>query len=234
MSSCSFLLFTTDGQNGKIKASRTLNESLVSFYACQKKNANGINIVKGGLTVTDSEIISLLFSREEQGLRQTKEKYGKLLFSLSKNILGSDEDAAECENDTYFALWKSVPPKVPDPLSSFLCRIAKNLSLKRLREKTALKRTGITVPLDELGEAVGCDELQKHLDAKRLGKLIDSFLDTLDSENRRLFVKRYWFCCDTSALAAEFGLSENTVHKRLSRTRQKLKAYLIKEGAYDE
>lgn len=184
--------------------------------------------------MTDSEIISLLFSREEQGLRQTKEKYGKLLFSLSKNILASDEDAAECENDTYFALWKSVPPKEPDPLSAFLCRIAKNLSLKRLREKTALKRTGITVPLDELGEAVGCDELQRHLDAKRLGKLIDSFLDTLDSENRRLFVKRYWFCCDTSALAAEFGLSENTVHKRLSRTRQKLKAYLIKEGAYHE
>lgn len=184
--------------------------------------------------MTDSEIIALLFSREEQGLQKAKEKYGKLLFSLSRNILSSDEDAAECENDTYFALWKSVPPKEPDPLVSFLCRIAKNVSLKRLREKTALKRSGITVPLDELSEAVGSDELQKHLDAKRLGKLIDSFLDTLDSENRRLFVRRYWFCCDTAALAEEFGLSENTVHKRLSRTRQKLKAYLIKEGAYDE
>lgn len=184
--------------------------------------------------MTDSEIIALLFARNEQGLEKTKEKYGKLLFSLSKNILASDEDAAECENDTYYALWKSVPPKEPDPLSAFLCRIAKNLSLKRLRKKTALKRSGITVPLDELDEAIGADELQKHLDAKRLGKLIDSFLDTLDSENRRLFVKRYWFCCETSALADEFGLSENTVHKRLSRTRQKLKAYLIKEGVYHE
>lgn len=184
--------------------------------------------------MTDSEIISLLFSRDEQGLKQAKEQYGRLLFSLSKNILGSDEDAAECENDTYFALWKSVPPKNPDPLSAFLCRIAKNLSLKKLREKTALKRSGITVALDELDEAIGCDGLQKHLDAKRLGKLIDSFLDTLDNENRRLFIKRYWFCCETSVLAEEFGLSENTVHKRLSRIRQKLKAYLIKEGAYDE
>ena len=184
--------------------------------------------------MTDSEIIALLFARNEQGLKKTKEKYGKLLFSLSKNILASDEDAAECENDTYYALWKSVPPKEPDPLSAFLCRITKNLSLKRLREKTALKRSGITVPLDELDDAIGCDELQKHLDAKRLGKLIDGFLDTLDSENRQLFVKRYWFCCETSALADEFGLGENTVHKRLSRTRQKLKAYLIKEGAYHE
>lgn len=75
--------------------------------------------------MTDSEIISLLFSREEQGLRQTKEKYGKLLFSLSKNILGSDEDAAECENDTYFALWKSVPPKVPDRFLLFFAGLRK-------------------------------------------------------------------------------------------------------------
>ncbi|MGN1442740.1 MAG: RNA polymerase sigma factor [Acutalibacteraceae bacterium] len=184
--------------------------------------------------MTDSEIIALLFARNEQGLRQTKMKYGRLLFSLSKNILSSDEDAAECENDTYFALWRSVPPKEPDPLSAFLCRITKNLSLKRLREKTALKRSGVTVPLNELDEAIDADELQKHLDAKRLGKLIDSFLDTLDSENRRLFVKRYWFSCDTAELADEFGFSENTVHKRLSRTRQKLKAYLIKEDAYHE
>lgn len=184
--------------------------------------------------MTDSEIISLLFARDEQGLKQAEIKYGRLLFSLSKNILGSDEDAAECENDTYFALWKSVPPKKPDPLSAFLCRIVKNLSLKRLREKTALKRSGATVPLDELDEAIGSDELEKRLDAKRLGKLIDSFLDTLDSENRRLFVKRYWFCCGTAELADEFGFSENTVHKRLSRTRQKLKTYLIEEGAYDE
>lgn len=190
--------------------------------------------VKGGFLMSDSEIISLLFARNEQGLKEAKAKYGKLLFSLSKNIVNSDEDAAECENDTYFALWKSVPPKEPDPLSAFLCRIAKNLSLKKLREKTARKRTGITVPLEELDEAIGCDELQKHLDSKRLGKLIDSFLDTLDSENRRLFVKRYWFGCGTSVLAEEFGLSENTVHKRLSRTRQKLKAYLVKEGVYDE
>lgn len=184
--------------------------------------------------MTDSEILSLLFSRDEQGLREAEIKYGKLLFSLSKNILNSDEDAAECENDTYFALWKSVPPKKPDPLCAFLCRIVRNLSLKRLREKTALKRSGVTVPLEELDEAIGCDELQKHLDSKQLGQLIDSFLDTLDSENRRLFVRRYWFCCSTSQLSEEFNLSENNVHKRLSRTRQKLKTYLIEEGVYDE
>lgn len=190
--------------------------------------------MKGGPHVTDREIILLLFSRNELGIKKTKEKYGRLLFSLSKNILQSEEDAAECENDTYFALWKSVPPKEPDPLAAFLCRITKNLSLKRLREKTALKRTGVTVPLEELSESIGCDELEKHLDSKRLGKLIDRFLDTLDRENRILFIRRYWFCESTSQLSEEFGLSENTVHKRLSRTRQKLRSYLIKEGAYDE
>lgn len=183
--------------------------------------------------MTDGEIISLLFARDEQGLTQTKSKYGGLLFSLSKNILGSVEDAAECENDTYFALWKSVPPKKPDPLVSFLCTITRNLSLKRLREKTALKRNGITVPLDELDCTLGTNSLQDHLEAKRLGMLIDSFLDTLDKENRQLFIKRYWFCTDTAELAQEFGISENTVYARLSRVRKKLKAYLVKEGAYD-
>ena len=87
----------------------------------------------------DREIIALLFSRDDNALKQIALKYGKLVFRVCENILHCGEDSRECVNDTYFAVWNCIPPQNPNPFISFLCKIARNLSLKKLREKTALK-----------------------------------------------------------------------------------------------
>ena len=61
-------------------------------------------------------------------------------------------------------------------------------------------------------------------------KIIDNFLDTLDKENRVIFVRRYWYSDSISDIAERFRMSNNNVSVRLSRTREKLKKYLRKEG----
>jgi len=61
----------------------------------------------------DQSIIELFFQRDEKALTEIKEKYGKLCYKISGNILKYEEDIEECINDTYFALWNSIPPKNP-------------------------------------------------------------------------------------------------------------------------
>ena len=182
----------------------------------------------------DRHIIALLQQRSETAISAIAERLGGRLLAIARNILGSDRDAQECVNDTYLALWNSIPPEEPDPLSAYACRIARNTALSRLRKNSAAKRSGdYDLSLEELTECIGEDTLQRAVDARALGDAIDRFLDTLPKENRILFLRRHWFGDSVKTIAADRGLTESAVSVRLNRTRNKLKDYLIKEGFYE-
>jgi RNA polymerase sigma-70 factor (ECF subfamily) len=85
--------------------------------------------------------------------------------------------------------------------------------------------------LDELEDCLSSVvTAESELLMKELSNLIDKFLDTLDKENRVMFVQRYWYSDSVSGIAGRFKLSRNIVSVRLYRTREKLKQYLEKEG----
>lgn len=178
----------------------------------------------------EREIISLLWQRSEDAIAALSTKFGHRLQRLAKNILLSERDAQECVNDTYLAVWNTIPPQRPDPLSPYILRLCKNIAVSRLRASTAQKRSAYEVALDELGDAIGLDTLEQAISAQELGQAIDRFLDTLRQEDRIMFLRRHWHGDSVQEIARSMGFSESNVSVRLHRTRNKLKAYLTKEG----
>lgn len=178
----------------------------------------------------DSQIISMLFDRNDKALGIINEKYGNLLYRLAENILHCREDSTECVNDTYLAVWNNIPPHTPNPFVAFICKITRNLSLKKLREKTAQKRNAQTLPIHELEFTLADCSFEQSLDARELARKLDRFLDTLDRDSRVVFMKRYWFCDEISEIARAVNSSESNVYQKLSRTRKKLRTFLEKEG----
>lgn len=182
----------------------------------------------------DNRIISLFWQRTEKALDAVKQKYGMLLQSIAVSILTDPRDAQECVNDTYMAIWNRIPPEKPDPLSAYICRIVRNLALKRRRDDRAQKRCSeYELSLDELSGCLAGPLLEETLEARELGRAIDAFLDTIAKDNRIIFLRRHWFGDSVKQIAASMGLSENAVSIRLNRTRNQLKAYLIQEGYYE-
>ena len=178
----------------------------------------------------DKNILRLLWQRAEAAISALAEVYGKGLLRLAMNILHSHRDAEETVNDTYLALWNAIPPARPDPLSAYVYRTGRNTALKQLRENTALKRCSqYDVSLDELAGYLSGSTLEEEYDAILLGQCIDRFLDTLSRQNRRIFLRRYWFGDSIELLAQEEALSPNALSVRLLRLRRQLKDYLNKE-----
>lgn len=143
------------------------------------------------------------------------------------------QDTEECENDTYLAAWNNIPPQSPNPLAAYLCRIARNLAIKRYEMQTAKKRNSTyDVALDELeGVFEGKDgNPADEAEARELTRILEAFLDTLSSEDRKLFVRRYWFACSVSELAEIMNWKPHRVSVRLSRILGRLRKYLLKEG----
>lgn len=179
----------------------------------------------------DSKIIALLWNRAQSALDALSQKFGKGLYRMAHNILGNHADAEETVNDTYLALWDSIPPQNPDPLGAYVYRVGRNQALKRYRLNTAQKRNShYDLSLEELSGCLAGTSLEEDYDAILLGQTIDRFLDTLDSKNRRIFLRRYWFGDRIADLAKAEHLTPNALTVRLSRIRQQLKDYLIKEG----
>lgn len=181
----------------------------------------------------DIQIRNALLARSEKALAALAEKYGKGLYRLAMNILGSTRDAEETVNDTYLALWNAIPPQQPDPLAPYVYRTGRNLALKRLRAISAQKRDGrYDLCLEELRESLPGSTVEDAMDAKGLGQAINRYLATLGQENRMLFLRRYWFGQSVADLAKETGLSAGTISTRLSRMRTALRAHLEKEDIY--
>ena len=74
------------------------------------------------------------------------------------------------------------------------------------------------------------DDAESHLLAKELSHLLDRFLAGLDRHTRVMFVRRYWFAEPVTQIAYDLGMRPNSVSVQLSRTRSKLRKFLIKEG----
>lgn len=178
--------------------------------------------------MNDERITELFFERSELAIKELDSKYGRILYSLSYNILGSKEDAAECVNDTYLGVWNAIPPAKPTHLLSFVCKIAKNLSLKRYAKNSAKKRNSVyDAALDELENSLASDlTADNEIELAEVTRAIESFLDSLSKENRVIFVRRYWFSDSYSDISKRVGLSEKTVSVRLLRIREKLRSYL--------
>lgn len=183
----------------------------------------------------DSRIITLLWQRAQTGLSALAEKYGPRLYTTAKNITGDHHTAEECVNDTYLALWNTIPPQRPDPLIAYALRITRNIALKRLRDDHAqCRRSDYDISLDELAECIGNTSLEETVRQRELGRLINRFLGTVSRDQRDLFLRRYWFGDSIKDLSAAFHIPENTVSVRLSRIRGKLKAFLTQEGYYEK
>jgi len=90
--------------------------------------------------VDDIKIIDLFFARSELAIEALDGKYGAICHNLSRSILKDQQDAEECVNDAYLGVWNAIPPHRPNPLSVFVCKIVRNISIMRYRANTALKR----------------------------------------------------------------------------------------------
>lgn len=182
--------------------------------------------------MNDASIIELYWNRNENAIEETHKKYGSLCSRVSLNIVNSVPDAEECINDSYLTVWNSIPYDRPEYFSAYLCRIVRNLSLKRLEYNTALKRKPeLVASFDELEGCISsADTPESTLDAKLLGKAISDFLYLQNEQSRNIFIRRYWYFDSVKKIAEDFGIKEDKISVLLFRMRKKLKKYLEKEG----
>jgi len=186
--------------------------------------------------VDDANIIERFYERSETAIDAVSDKYGRYLHTIAFNILGNSRDAEEIVNDTLGRVWNAIPPERPQNLRAFVGKVARNLSLNKLKQENRTKRGGgqIELSIDELSECVADprNASDSYLEAEVITTAINSFLSAQTAENRIMFVARYWQVVSIEDIAGTLNVSAGKVKSILFRMRKKLRKHLESEGIY--
>ncbi len=177
----------------------------------------------------DSTIVDLFYTRDEAAIEAVRTQYGKYCRKIAMNVLGSEEDAEECLNDAFLALWDRIPPERPQSLRAFLGKITRNIAVNRYHQSVRKKRGGgeMALVLDELSECLAAPtSVEEEVLGNELMDAINRFLRTLSERDCNIFLSRYFYMDAVKEIAARHGFKEDYVRVVLSRTRNKLKKYL--------
>ena len=152
----------------------------------------------------DKQIIELYWERSEDAIKETERKYGWYCTYIASHILENIEEATVCVKEGYESLWDTIPPHRPQNLKAYLCKVTRNHALQ------------MKYP----------EFLEHEVNLFDAELVIYTFLKGLGSEQRKLFVARYWYLSSVSEIAMQYKMSEGKVDKIIKSLRQKLDGIL--------
>lgn len=89
----------------------------------------------------------------------------------------------------------------------------------------------MALALDELSACIPSpDSTEALVEQQTLVDALDCFLDALKPEQRKIFLRRYWYISSIREISSDLGISESKVKMTLLRTRTALKKHLEREG----
>ncbi len=180
---------------------------------------------------SDNEIVELLYSRDERGVKAAQDKFSKLVMNICRGILSSSDEAEQCANDTLLKLWEAIPPDRPENLTGYICKIARRLTLNRLRYKTAQMRNSDL--LTELDECIPSNySVEQQAELSELSEALNEWLRGLPEKQQQLFTLRYFYAYGVKETALACKMSKTAVTTALMRLRESLKTYLTERGMF--
>lgn len=174
--------------------------------------------------MSDEEIIRGICERDGMVMNRVIEKYSKLLWKITSDVLcgvGADADAEECVADVFISLWErpEAYDKSRGTLKSWLCMTARCKAIDRYRSLTRIK----TVSIDQISEIVTDGAQETFLQQETL-KALYAVIDSIEELERDILLRRYEDGQKPKMIAKALGITVKQVDNLLYRTKQKLRS----------
>lgn len=179
---------------------------------------------------SDSEIVERVLSGDTAAYSELVLRYERSARALARAVLADEHSAADVAQEALvLAFTKLGRLRTAAHYGRWLMRIVRRQAIRAARRRRATVSLQ-TVPVETVPAATaagsdssaGCEALEER---QRLLKAINR----LPANERLAIMLRYFEDYDTRSIAAATGSAESAVFKRLSRARQRLRAWLTEE-----
>ncbi|MEO0431123.1 MAG: sigma-70 family RNA polymerase sigma factor [Cyanobacteria bacterium J06656_5] len=177
---------------------------------------------------SDAALLASLRAGQVESLRVLYQRYGRLVYTLSRRILHSDEEAEEITQDVFLTLWnKDAYQAKRGSLSRYLVVLARSRSIDKLRSQTSHRQRLHKWHL------MMADVSPTPLDVATLderGECTRQALANLSDNERQVIEIAYYEGLSQSEIAKRLNIPLGTVKSRsrqaLRKLRQTLRARL--------
>jgi RNA polymerase sigma factor (sigma-70 family) len=147
-------------------------------------------------------------------------RYVRMVYSTSWRVLKHESDAADVTQQTFFELTRRAG-RISGSLSGWLHRVATQKSIDLVRRRGRRRRREQAYTRTEAQESPSWKDLSGH---------VDEALDRLDESLKALLLEHFLAGKTTSQIAAERGVSQATVSRRVNEGLEQLRGLLRRQG----
>ncbi len=173
--------------------------------------------------LNDAKALALLKSGDQEALAWFIDKYSAYVGTVVNSILSgamSHEDVEEVTADVFVTLWRSADNLIPLNLKGYLSRVARSLSMQKLRERFEV------LPLDEDILILDEDSVFDSLEREDQDQVIRKLVYSMPQPDKEIFLRFYYYCQTVSVIANQMQMNPSTVKTKLKRGRERLRYYL--------
>lgn len=179
---------------------------------------------------TDAQLVAQVLAGNQALYGPLVERHQNAVFNAAYRLLGSREAAADITQEVFLRAYQALETFQTDkPLAPWLCRIAINLAVNRLKQQRPV------VSLDGDGEESGLElpdlsaEPQAQVLQTERQQALRRAILALSPEQREVIELRHFQEQSYEEISASLNLSLANVKSRLFRARQSLRHLLEKE-----
>ena len=181
--------------------------------------------------MNEAKALALLKKGDEEALSWFIDKYSNYVGTIVNNILQGSmthEDIEEVTSDVFVTLWQSAEKLYPLNLKGYLSRVARSLSMQKLRDKAA------ELPLDEDILILDDDSEFDRLAREDRDEMVRKAVYAMPQPDKEIFLRFYYYCQSVSVIADQMKMNPSTVKTKLRRGRERLRVILSKKTKGDD
>jgi RNA polymerase sigma-70 factor (ECF subfamily) len=174
---------------------------------------------------SDFQLIDLAINGDDRAFKLLVERHQKTVATASMNMVGDMDIAQEIGQQTFIRFYKAMHSfKKEAKLSTYLTRIAINLSLNHLKRKKSFANRSLSLNT--------ADKVQTATDTFDNKQVVNMALQMLNDKHRSVVILRMIQGYSTDETATILDIPKGTVLSRLKRGLEKLKKHLKEDLDY--
>ena len=181
--------------------------------------------------MNEAKALALLKKGDEEALEWFIDKYSAYVGTVVSNILQSSmshEDVEEVTADVFVTLWRSAENLYPLNLKGYLSRVARSLSMQKLRDKAT------ELPLDEDILILDDDSEFDRLAREEQDEMVRKAVYAMPQPDKEIFLRFYFYCQSVSVIANQMQMNPSTIKTKLRRGRERLRVILSNNSKGDD
>jgi RNA polymerase sigma-70 factor (ECF subfamily) len=168
-----------------------------------------------------------------QAFEQLFDQYQRGIYNVIYQMVRSEADAADLTQDVFVRAWKALPRlDAPEAFTSWIYRIATNLSRNWIRDNTRVRKESLDQPIGDDDDG-GTREIPdtrgnpaELVQTQAVQDVVRSAISGLSDDHRAVVTLHHLEGMPVEEIAKVMHCSVGTVKSRLSRARDALKRKL--------